>query len=182
MALWRESSVHRKTLKELKKEFPEIFSKIEQNEKIYTLLKKSEPATEPAEEILAGLEKIGDLLNKSGFRLRFESMNNIDPRLLIKELEVSYLKVVDIYIRCRNKARPSNLHEFRKKSKDFLYQLYFFRPLNPTAIKALEKRLDTLTQNLGRYNDLTQLLKAMDYKYDDSVNQPAMDELVCYDP
>ena len=78
-------------------------------------------------------------------------MNKIDPQLLLRELEQTYGIVVDIYLTCRNNLRPDKLHEFRKKAKDFLYQLYFFRPLNPSAIKALEKKLDNLTQNLGRY-------------------------------
>jgi CHAD domain-containing protein len=86
--------------------------------------------------------------------------------------------VVDIYLTCRNYPRPDKLHEFRKKAKDFLYQLYFFRQLNPSAIKALEKKLDNLTQNLGRFNDLSQLVMALDYEYSVNKNQPALDELV----
>jgi CHAD domain-containing protein len=105
-------------------------------------------------------------------------MNKIDPQLLIKELELTYTKVVDIYLTCRNSPKPSDLHEFRKKAKDFLYQLYFFRPLNPSVVKALEKKLDSMTQYLGKYNDLTQVVKALGYKYPDDTNPPAMDELI----
>ena len=86
--------------------------------------------------------------------------------------------VADIYLTCRNNPKPDKLHEFRKKPKIFLYQLCFFRPLNPSAIKALEKKLDNLTQNLGRYNDLTQLVRALDYEYSVNKYMPAMDELV----
>jgi CHAD domain-containing protein len=74
--------------------------------------------------------------------------------------------------------KSNDLHEFRKKAKDFLYQLYFFRPLNPRVVKDLEKKLDGLAQNLGKYNDLNQLVKALDYKYPDDKNLPAMDELI----
>jgi CHAD domain-containing protein len=70
------------------------------------------------------------------------------------------------------------LHEFRKRAKDFLYQLYYFRPLNPSVVKELEKRLDTLTQNLGKYNDLTQIMKIVGYKYGTPENSPALDELI----
>jgi len=178
MCSWREISVHRKTLKELRKEFPGIFSQIQENDEIITLLNKTEPVTEPAEEIQAGLEEIDSLLNKAGYRLRFQPMKVIDPQLLIKELESTYLKVTDIYMLCRNNPKPKNLHEFRKKSKDFLYQLYFFRPLNTSVIKALEKKMDNLTQNLGKYNDLTQLIKALGYNYSNIQNIPEMHELI----
>jgi CHAD domain-containing protein len=178
MRLQRETSVRRKTLKELRKEYPGIFSKLKENEKLIALLRKTEPDQEPSEEIKAGLEQIDDLLNKAGFRIRFQTMNKIDPQLLIKELEMTYAKVVDFYLTSRNSPKRKNLHEFRKTAKDFLYQLYFFRPLNPTVVKALEKKLDSITQNLGKFNDLAQLVKTLGYKYTDTTNQPALDELI----
>jgi CHAD domain-containing protein len=178
MGSWRDTSVHRKTLKEFKKEFPGVFSQIKKNEVITALLKKPDPVIEPCEEIKTSLEQITVILNKTGYRIRFQSMDKFDPQLLIKDLELSYLRVVDTYITCRNSLKSKNLHEFRKKAKDFLYQLYFFRPLNPSVIKNLEKKLEGIAQNLGKYNDLTQLVKALDYKYPGSTNIPAIDELI----
>jgi CHAD domain-containing protein len=178
MCSWRESSIHRKTLKELRKEYPGIFTRIGENEKLTTLLKKAENKTDLSDEMKEGLEQIDDLITKAGFRIRFQSMNKIDPQLLIKELEVSYIIVVDNYLKCRNSPKPVNLHEFRKRTKDFLYQIYFFRPLNPSVIKSLEKKLESMTQNLGRYNDLSQLIKTLGYKYPDTENIPALDELI----
>ena len=116
-------------------------------------------------------------LNKTGYRIRFEPMNNLDPHLLLKSLESTYICVVNNYMICRNNPKPSSLHELRKRAKDFLYQLWFFRPLNPSSVKALEKKLDLLTQYLGRYNDLNQLLKDIDYRYEYTANHPALDEL-----
>ena len=178
MCSWRESSVHRKTLKELKKEFPGIFSKLSDIVKINNILKKPDSLDGPPEIMKAGLEEISELLNKAGYRIRFQSMNKIDHRLLIKELEVTYTLVVYLYLTCRNNPKPDSIHELRKKSKDFLYQLFFFRPLNPSVVKALEKKLESITQNLGKFNDLTQLVKALDYKYPVNIYQPAIDELV----
>ena len=178
MCSWRESSVHRKTLKELRKEFPGIFSKLADIVKINNILKKPDSIDEPSEIMKAGLEEINELLNKTGYRIRFQSMNKIDPRLLIKELEVTYTLVVYLYLTCRNNPKPDNIHELRKKSKDFLYQLFLFRPLNSSGVKALEKKLESITQNLGKFNDLTQLVKALDYKYPVNIYQPAIDELV----
>lgn len=178
MCSWRECSVLRKTLKELKKDYPVLLSELAQNEKIISILKKADFSDLAGEKIIAESESIHALLRKTGFRIRFQTMNKIDPQLLVTELEQTYKMVVDIYLTCRNSPKPERLHEFRKKSKDFLYQLYFFRPLNPEAIKPLEKKLDTLTQLLGRFNDLAQLVRALDYEYSVNRYPPAMDELV----
>ncbi len=178
MCSWRETSVHRKTLKELKKEFPEIFAALSDDETINSILKKTALMTELTDTMKEGMEEINALLNKTGYRIRFYSMNKLDPQLLIRELELTYARVTDIYLTCRNKPKPDDLHEFRKRAKDFLYQLYFFRPLNPSVVKSLEKRLDSLTLSQGRFNDLSQLVKRLDYKYFTGKNQPAMDELV----
>jgi CHAD domain-containing protein len=178
LSTWRDTSVHRKALKELRKNFPDIFSLLHNNEKLTDLLRKSEPLSEQSDDMKAELDKIDDLLNKAGFRIRFETMNKIDPQVLLKELEVTYNMVVNIYLKCRNNPKPKNLHMFRKKSKDFWYQLWFFRPLNPSVVKQLEKKIDNMTQNLGKYNDLTQLILALDYEYVKNSSQPAMDELI----
>jgi len=174
---WRDISVLRKALKNLKKKHPDIFSKLEDNEKINILMKKPEPLEELPESEKKSLEQIVDILNKSSYRIRFETMTKLDPHLLIKSLEASYICVVNNYMICRNDPKPASLHELRKRAKDFLYQLWFFRPLNPSVVKGLEKKLDLLTQNLGKYNDLSQLLKEIDYKYEYTANHPALDEL-----
>jgi CHAD domain-containing protein len=178
MCAWRETTVLRKNLKVLKKEFPDIFSQLVENEKISFILQKPAPVQKREDVVIAESVMINELLRKAAFRIRFQSMNKLDAKLLMRELELTYGMVADIYIICRNNPRPDKLHEFRKKAKDFLYQLYYFRPLNPSAIKILERKLDTLTQNLGRYNDLTQLVKALDYEHSVNKYLPAMDELV----
>ena len=178
MCAWRESTVLRKNLKDLKKEFPGIFSALADNVIINLILKKPDDTAGPSEILMNELEEIKVLLKKTGFRIRFHSMNKIDPYLLIKELELTYGIVIDIYLTCRNNPKPDKIHEFRKKAKDFLYQLNYFRPLNPQAIKSLEKRLDNLTRNLGRYNDLSQLIQALNYEYSLNRHLPVMDELV----
>lgn len=177
LGTWRDHSIHRKTLKSLKKEDPGLFSLLGENKKIAELLKKYEPPSEVPAEIKEDIEKITDILNKSAFRLRFYTLDKLDPHVLLKELETSYKLAAETYLRCRNNTKPALIHEFRKKAKDFLYQLYFFRPLNPEAIKALEKKLDTLTQNLGKYNDLTQLMAAIEYNPENPDNSPELNEL-----
>jgi len=178
MCTWREDSVHRKTLKYLKKKKSPLFSLLKDNEKLESLMKKPESIAMPPKDIRDNLEKIEDLLNKTGYRIRFQNMDNLDPKQLLEQLDKSYNIVVDKYLNSRNYTKPENLHEFRKKTKDFLYQLYFFRSLNPTTVKALEKKLDSLTQNLGKYNDLAQLVAILGYKYSGKRKSPALDELV----
>jgi CHAD domain-containing protein len=177
MCPWRETWVHRKTLKDLRKEFPAVFSMIEGNEKLASLSGKNVPGKEPSDGMKEGIELVDDLLNKAGYRLRFQDMTRIDPHLLIRELDKTYTGVSDLYLCCRNNPKPGNLHEFRKKVKDFLYQLYIFRNLNPHVVKSLEKRLDGMARNLGKFNDLTQLVKALDYKCPGQ-NMAGMDELI----
>ena len=178
LCLQRETSVQRKILKEFRKEYPEIFSGLRENENLAQLLGKLEPDQQPSAELIKALERIDSLLNKTAFRIRFQTMTKIDPQLLIKELEHTYMNVVGAYLNCRNNPKQEILHKFRKKSKDFLYQLYIFRPLNPSVVKSLEKKLDNMTQNLGRYNDITQIINDLCYNYKYKSNPAALDELI----
>ena len=178
MQSWRETSVHRKLIKSLKKGYPGLFSRLTDNEKINLLLSKQEPGNIPSPEMKEGVEGIVNLLLKSGYRWRFRTMNNLDPHLLLKELEITYNAVSSCYMKARNYPKTANLHEFRKRTKDFLYQLYFFRALNPKSVKILEKRLDSIAQNLGRYNDFAVLIKTLGYRYSGTENKNALDELI----
>ena len=179
MRSWREKSVHRKTLKEFKKKYPDIFSKIAENEQIKLILEKKDTGiSEIPEDVKVTIGIIDDLLSKSAYRIRFQNMKLIDTQVLLKELDSSYSKVVDIYLTCRNNPKPRSLHELRKKTKDFLYQLYIFRPLNPSVIKSLEKKLDNIGNNLGKFNDLTQIIEIMGYNYIPGSENSALDELI----
>ncbi len=177
MCTMRETSVQRKILKEFRKRYPDLFPRLI-DKVLASLLEKHATGTEPTGELKTAAEQVDSLIRKTGYRIRFQSMNAINPQLLIKELEKTYTMVVDIYLLCRNNPKEAMLHRLRKKTKDFLYQLYIFRPLNPTVIKALEKKLDIMAQNLGKYNDIAQIIKALDYKYLEGSNAPAMDELI----
>jgi CHAD domain-containing protein len=177
MCSWRETSVQRKLLKSFRRKYPDIFFKLRENSRLVHLLEKNEPVTGSSSEVKTAIEKIDDLLNKTSYRVRFQSMKSADPQLLLKELDKSFMLVKDIYMLCRNSPKPALMHKFRKKAKSFLYQLVIFRPLNPSVVKALEKKLDNMTQNLGKFNDLTQIVKALGYIYNEGSNMPAMDEL-----
>ncbi len=177
MCHWRDKSVHRKTLRGLRKDYPALFSKVESIEIIVALMRKPELVAEPGEEMARGLREIVDLLNKTFFRIRFSEIHKIETTYLLGNLELSFEKVRNIYLECRNSTRPEKIHKFRKLSKDLLYQIYFFRPLKPTGIKHFEKRLERMTLNLGKYNDLQQLLIELNYKWHDENVLPALIEL-----
>ena len=177
MSSWRETSVLRKHLKSFKKKHPVLFSKLQKSDKIVSLLKKPEAEGRIADDVSPKLDIILSILDKTSYRIRFEPMDKLDPNSLIKELEHTYTLVIDNYLKTRNKPSEDNIHEFRKRSKDFLYQLWFFKPLNTASIKDLEKKLDIMTQNLGKHNDLSQLITALGYKYEYMANSPEIDEL-----
>jgi CHAD domain-containing protein len=179
MQTWRETSVHRKVLKDLRKRHPDIFSRLQDNEKINSLLQKPDTIAVLSSETREYLEQISSMLSKSGYRIRFQSLNNLDPHILLRELELTYINVGDCYLTARNNPKASNIHEFRKKTKDFLYQLYFFRALKPKVIRDLERRLDMLTQNLGKCNDFSVLINTLGYRYTSAGNDDhSLDELV----
>lgn len=174
---WREMSVLYKTAKALKKENPKLFLKMWDNEKIQSLLRKPYSTWANAGEQSKSVKEIRARLIKAQYRVRFLNLKEPDISLLLEELGRNYLIAAKAYLDCRNDPRQKLLHEFRKKSKTFLYQLYYFRPLNQPAIKSLEKKLDYLTQNLGKYNDLGQIRDMIGYKYGNPGNTAVMDEL-----
>jgi CHAD domain-containing protein len=174
----RDTSVYRKTLKDFKKEFPDIFTSLKTNAILLHLLEKQKQPEEVSDEMRQEIRKIDLILNKTGYRIRFHPVKTIDPQLLLKELDSTYSTVADIYLKCRNNPKPVALHKFRKTAKDFLYQLYIFRPLNPAIIKNLERKIENLTVSLGKFNDLNQIVKVLGYKYTKGDNLPALDELI----
>lgn len=174
---WRESSVHRKLLKDLRKRHPDAFDMAGSSERLALLTSKSEPEAEPGEEMKANTEILDELLSKAGYRLRFLPLETLNPQQLLSQLDLSYKTVSQAYIKCRHAVTPANVHEFRKRAKDLLYQLWFFRPLDPSSVKNMEKRLDALTQNLGKFNDLAVLLDALQYKYGGLENPSVLDDI-----
>lgn len=177
LSSWRETAVLRKTARALKKDNPALFLKLWDNEQIQGLLRKSFTTWNEAGVQAKTVSEVTEHLTRASHRLRFTRLNEPDFRLLLNELEKSYLATAAIYLECRNNPKPHQLHEFRKKSKTFMYQLAYFRHLNPSVVKSLEKKLDSITQTLGRYNDLTQILTLTGYRYGEAGNSDVANEL-----
>lgn len=175
--LWRETSVHRKTLRALKAGHPDLFTLLGTNEKLNSLM--ADPVAQASPEHLRNdLENIDSILVKAGFRIRFRNMGNYDSGNIISELDKTYHRVVRAYIRARINPKPENLHTFRKRAKDFLYQLFFFRSFNEAGVRSLERKLDGLTQALGKFNDLAQLIDVLGYKFSGDDSDAIIDELI----
>jgi hypothetical protein len=177
LSSWRETAVLRKTARALKKDNPGLFLKLWNNEQIQGLLRRSYTTWNEAGEQVKTVSEVTAQLTRANHRLRFISLKEPDLRLLLRELEGSYVAAAGIYLDCRNNPKPRLLHEFRKKSKTFMYQLAYFRHLNPSVVKSLEKKLDNITQNLGRYNDLAQILALTGYRYGNAENSEVVNEL-----
>lgn len=178
MSSWRDTSVQRKILRELRKERPVLFEQLAGNKKIESILRKHENHEKSDENVSSGVVQVRNLLRRTSMRLRFVNMTNIDPQDLLKELEKTYVRASEKFLKCRINYKPKSIHEFRKKSKDLLYQLSFFRPLNSKEVRNLEKKLDELAKNLGKYNDLSQLIAALEYTYPESSGDMALNELI----
>ncbi|MBN2666450.1 MAG: CHAD domain-containing protein [Bacteroidales bacterium] len=176
MSSWRESTVHRKLLMDFRKRHPALFTRVKDEKVIRQLLEAHDDPASSVDTIREDLLKIKDILHRSSSRIRFLNMKVPDQRLLLDELERSFSLVSDCYLNARHNPRDVNIHDFRKKTKDLLYQLFFFRSLNPKAVRNLEKKLDQLAQDLGKYNDYAVLLRTLDYKYHTNANNFALDE------
>lgn len=177
LSSWRETAVLRKTVRSLRKDNPVLFLKLWDNEQIQSLLRKRYSSWEEAGVQARAVSEVKDQLNRTKHRLRFISLKEPDYRMLLEELERSYVAAAGAYLKCRNNPKTNLLHEFRKKSKTFMYQLVYFRHLNPSALKSIEKKLDSMTQNLGRCNDLAQIMAMTGYKFGSEGNSDVADEL-----
>ena len=133
--------MQRKSLKSFRKIKPGLFKTLSDNGTIQELLAKPVRKNTDAASIENKSKTIDEILRKAMYRLRFLSLSDTDPEVLLKSLDKTYQRAADIYLKCRNTLKPDSIHEFRKVSKDFLYQLSFFRPLNPSLIKSLRKTL-----------------------------------------
>jgi CHAD domain-containing protein len=174
----RSYTVFRKVLKDLKKEYSGFSNLASENKFISSFSGKTELVPDEIVQIKDLVLHDLDLLKNAGFRIRFQPMKDIDPNELFKQLEKTFLTASDLYIKSRYNLKPSSLHRFRKCVKDLQCQLYFFRPLNPGVVKSVEKKLGIISQNLGRYNDLNQLVKALGYSYPNEKNSPVLDEFI----
>jgi len=165
MGSWRESSVNRKLLKGYKKKYPEIFVSLADNEKISGILAGMEKDRLHGQDSGNELERIISILHRSLYRIRFHRLDEGTNGLVFSGLTRSFDTVSAYYMNARLNPKSRNLHNFRKKNKDLLYQLYFFREPDPQAVRRLEKKVESLARLLGKYNDNAVLLETIGYRF-----------------
>jgi CHAD domain-containing protein len=178
LRFWRDSTVYRKIMKEIKRSNPEIIKNLRSYSPLKHLLEKPANTGITSPDLMTSLTQIDEILNKAIYRIRFQRFDDNDTLAMAGELEQTYMRVVEIFLRSRNNPKPRLIHKFRKTVKDLRYQLYIFRELNPSAVNSLEKKLDILAINLGRFNDLVQVIKELEYKYNKKGNPSYLDDLV----
>lgn len=177
MGSWRESSVNRKLLRGYKKKYPDIFADLEGNEKIEALMAAVAKDNLPGQNTGKELEKIISLLHKSLYRIRFHRLEEESDGQLFSGFTVSYEIVSAYYMNARFSPKNSNLHNFRKKTKDFLYQLFYFREPDPQSVRRLEKKVESLARLLGKYNDNAVLLGAIGHRFNTGKSPDCLDLL-----
>jgi CHAD domain-containing protein len=174
----REASVYRRRLKSLLRKYPELKSNLAGNIIICSLLAKKDYVSSLSEGTDSLCIELIDLLDKADSVLKEQPKEKLSGEILLKELECSFKTAMNHYLVSRNRPRTRNLHEYRKKVKDLLYQLAFFRHSGIGHIKRLGKKLNKITTDLGKFNDMAQLIKKLSYKYPGTEDNPAMDQLV----
>ena len=75
---------------------------------------------------------------------------------------VSYNKARNAFKRSMKQGTPDHYHQWRKRSKDFRYQITLVDGAWPTCLDAMEKALHTLTDHLGFVHDAALLLGALE--------------------
>lgn len=178
LAELRERTVIRRTFKEIRKKHRGVVSRLNDNPAISGLAGKTGMKAVESSMQADRIANLRSMLTRAGYRLRFEPMSTLNGSILYKELENTYLAVSAVYLKCRNRPKPADIHRLRKRAKDLMYQLYVFRPAGRSAIKKCERMLEVMTANLGRFRDLAQFIKAIDYNYSPGNSNPDLDALV----
>src|SRR5512135_1237092 len=65
MRSWRENTVHKKILRNLKKKYPRALSTLDELPAVRRLMETAEMTTENQDQMMLDIEKVKDLLNKS---------------------------------------------------------------------------------------------------------------------
>lgn len=90
----------------------------------------------------------------NGLKLESSGWDAIGPGL-----GRSYRRGLEMYATASRNPTSHNLHEWRKKVKDLLYQMQLLCPVSPKKLKPVMDRLETLGDLLGDDHDLVMLME-----------------------
>jgi CHAD domain-containing protein len=144
----RETDVLKKTLRMLAKRHPLVFTA----DVVSSITREASPAGEEDKIALAALAR--ELLRRSWYRIGFVSLSGVTRNTLLDGLWSSFNRASLALAATKTTSRPEDAHEFRKRSKDLLYQVRFFSDYNPGHFENIHSRLDHICSVLGKCNDL----------------------------
>jgi len=154
----READVLRKTLKMLAKRHPQVFTshivRIITEEASVLFDSQSAVPLNRTEGKLALAETAREQLRRSWYRIGFVSLSGVTRDTLLDGLWSSFSRASRALAATKTNSRPEDAHEFRKRSKDLLYQVRFFSDYNPGHFEKIYSQLDTICSVLGKCNDL----------------------------
>lgn len=149
----REKEVLKKTLRMLSKQYPEVFSR-----EFSEMICEAE-AEFSINSVVASPDDISsearELLRRAWYRIGFVSLSDLTRNILLDGLYDSFIRAERAFNLARSTSLATDLHEFRKRSKDLLYQVRFFSDYNPGHFEEVHSNLDEICSILGKYNDLS---------------------------
>jgi CHAD domain-containing protein len=171
-SLSREADVLQKTLKTLAKRHPHVFTghiirliTLEAttlfNDQSVTSLNGigrmtagggSDTSDQDGNPAIAATAR--EQLRRAWYRIGFANMSGVTRETLLDGLWSSFSRASAALSATQAAALPEDAHEFRKRSKDLLYQVRFFSDYNPGHFEKVYSQLDTICSVLGKCNDL----------------------------
>jgi len=149
----RESEVLKKTLTTLARQHPDIFTSAIRN-MIQGEAKNifSHKLTHNEEENITASAR--QLLRCAWYRIGFVTLTTVSRETLLDGLWISFYRAEDAFNNAQITGAPAEIHEFRKRSKDLLYQCRFFSDYNPGHFEQIYCSLAEICTLLGKCNDL----------------------------
>ena len=150
----REAVVLNKTLKQLNRKYPEIF--IEGTVAWFkTLVPHNSSNSIDRSRKLMIASDAAERLRKAWYRTGFMSLSGVTRINLLDGLWNSFTRAETEFSKASVSMLPADMHEFRKRTKDLLYQTRFFSDYNPGHFDRIYRELDKLGSLLGKCNDLS---------------------------
>jgi len=150
----RENVVLKKTFRQLSKKYPDVFTDVFSDTvcAIAADVHKTKFVETTAAEVTS---EARELLRRAWYRIGFVSLNDVTRDVLLDGLYDSFIRAERAFILARSTSFAEDLHEFRKRSKDLLYQVRFFSDYNPGHFEEVHNNLDEICSILGKCNDLS---------------------------
>lgn len=151
---FRESDVLNKTLKILARKAPDVFDR-ELRDWFRQIARDAHNERDPDQSLAEVSRDAAWRLRRAWYRIGFLNLRQVTRETLLDGLWNSFLRAEGAYRMAADSMDPFHIHEFRKRTKDLLYQVRFFSDYNPGHFDKIYERLDVLGSLLGKCNDLT---------------------------